>query len=102
MIWIKNHGIRGESDNLRIPLAGEIGEISCHKDDPEDCPAIVVMRGWTGVKIDSDVSDVRDGFESALGSQLRFAADEPADHDDYDDKAEELTAIYNGEHPDHS
>ena len=99
MIWIKNHGISDESDNLRIPLVEEIDEISSHKDDPESCPAIVVMKGWAAVKVDSDVSDVRDGFEGALGPQLRFAVDEDANHDDYDNKAEELTAIYDGEHP---
>lgn len=100
MIWIKNHGIRGESDNLRVPLASEVDEISCHQNDSEGCPAIVKHRGWTGVGIDADVDDVRDGFESALGSQLRFAADESADHGDYDDQAEELTAYYDGTHPD--
>ena len=100
MIWVKNHGITGESDNLRIPLASEVGEISCHQNDPEGCPTIVKHRGWTGVDIDADVDDVRDGFESALGSQLRFGADETADHDDYEDKAEELDAYYGGTHPD--
>ena len=100
MIWFKNHGIIGKSDNLRIPLAEEIDDISCHKNDPEGCPAIVVMRGWTAVDIDADVDDVRDGFESALGSQLRFAVDESANHSDYTDKAEELDAYYDGTHPD--
>ena len=100
MIWITNHGITGKSDNVRIPLASEVDEISCHKNDPEGCPAVVVLRGWTGVLTDADVSDVRDGFEDALGSQLRFAVDESADHDDYEDKSEELDALYNGTHPD--
>ena len=100
MIWFKNHGITGSSDNLREPLSEEVDKITCHTDDPEGCPAIVVMDGWTGVKINSDVSDVRDGFKDALGSQLRFAADKPSDHDDYNDKAEELDAYYNGDHPD--
>ena len=100
MIWIKNHGIRGESDNLRIPLAGEIDEMTCHKDDPEGCPAIVVMSGWTGIDIDSDVAEVQDGIKSSIGPQLRFAADEAADHDDYDNRSEELDAYYGGTHPD--
>ena len=100
MIWIKNHGIVGESDNLRIPLAENVDDITCHKNDAEGCPAVIQMRGWTGVKIDSDVDQNRDGFESALGSQLRFAVDESSDHDDYEDKSEELDAFYNGTHPD--
>ena len=100
MIWIKNHGVTGRSDELRRPLADEVDEVSCHKEKPEQCPAIVVMRGWTALKIDSDVSDVRDGFENALGSQLRFAVDESSDHDDYEDKSSELDAFYNGTHPD--
>ena len=99
MIWIKNHGISGESDNLRIPLAEHVKAISCHQQDPEGCPAIVALRGWTGVSIDADVADVRGGFETALGSQLRFAVDEPADHDDYSDKSEELDAFCDGSHP---
>ena len=99
MIWIKNHGVKGESDNLRIPLADEVDGITCHQNDPDGCPAIVVMSRWTGVKIGSNVSDVRNGFESALGPQLRFAVDEDADHGDYENKAEELDAYYAGNHP---
>ena len=99
MIWIKNHGINGESDNLRIPLAEHVEAITCHINDPEGCPAMVVLRGWTGVLIDEDVTDVRDGFETALGEQLRFAVDEPADHDDFSDKSDELDAFYDGTHP---
>ena len=100
MIWIKNHGIRGESDNLRIPLSQEIDEMACYQNDPESCPAIVVMRGWTGIDINADVDDTRNGFKSALGPQLRFAVDEPADNDDYNDKSEELGGYYEGSHPD--
>lgn len=100
MIWIKNHGIRGESDNLRMPLADEVDEVTCHQNDPDGCPAIAKVRGWTGVCIKKGVGDVRDGFEGALGSQLRFAVDEPADHGEFDDKAEELDAYHDGEHPD--
>ena len=99
MIWIKNHRISGESDNLRTPLAEHLDVMTCHLNDPEGCPAIVVLRGWTGVSIDADVNDVRTGFETALGSQLRFAVDEPADHDDYSDKSDELDAFYDGRHP---
>ena len=96
MIWIKNHGISGESDNLRIPLAEHIETMTCHQQDPEGCPAVVVFRDWTGVCIDEDVADVRDGFEAALGSQLRFAVNEPTGHSDYDNKADELDAYYDG------
>ena len=100
MIWIKNHGIRGESDNLRIPLESEVEAVKSHKNDPKASPAIVRMQGWTGVGIDSDVSDVREQFKEALGDQLLFAVDGAADNDDYNSKDEELDAYYAGEHPD--
>ena len=99
MIWIKNHGITGESDNLRIPLSEQVGSVTTHRDDPKGSPAIVVLNGWTGVLIDDDPADVRDGFETALGDQLRFAVDEPADYDDFSDKSDELDAFYDGTHP---
>ena len=100
MIWIKNHGIRGESDDLRIPLAESVDEMSCHQNDPEGCPAIIVMRGWTGIDIDASISEVRDDFKSALGSQLRFADVEDANHEDFNRLSDELDAFYSGNHPD--
>ena len=100
MIWIKNHGVRGVSDELRMPLSEEVEKITCHKNDPDECPSVVKMRGWTGVGIDIDVTEVKEGFESALGSQLRFAVDEASDHDDYGSKHDELNAYYANKHPD--
>ena len=100
MIWIKNHGVTGESDNLRLALGKEVEEITCHKKDADGCPAIVKMWGWTGVKIDLDPNEVKDGFETALDTQIRFAVDEDSNHDNYSNKNGELDAYYAYDHPD--
>ena len=100
MIWIKNHGISGGSDNLRIPLRNEDAPVVAHQDDGETSP-ITVMRGWTGVDLDTDlpVQAIENAFLDGLGDQVRFAYKEDSDHPDYDDKAEELDAYYDGTHP---
>ena len=101
MIWVKNHGIRGESDNLRLPLRNEDTPVVAYEDDGQTTP-ITVMRGWTGVHIDTDLPDqaIRNAFIEALGDQVCWAYEEDADHPDYSDKAEELDAYYDGTHPD--
>ena len=100
MIWIKNHGISGESDNLRIPLRDANADVYAHIDNDETTP-ITALRGWTGVHIDLNAEQQR-CFSEALeeGHKLRWAIGEPADHPDFDNKAEELDAYYDGTHPD--
>jgi len=100
MIWIKNHGIRGTSDNLRLPLRNADAPVVAYKDDDETTP-ITVMRGWTAVHIDTNLPDqaIRNAFIEGLGEQVIWAYEEDADHPDYDDKAEELDAYYAGTHP---
>ena len=102
MIWIKNHGIHGESDNLRIPLAEEIPDVVPWKEDAQQAQAVIVMRGWTGIDLDLQLPDdaIENGFSDALGEQIRWAHNEDADHPDYSDKAEELNDYYDGSHPD--
>ena len=102
MIWIKNHGIRGESDNLRIPIAEEIPEVVPWKENAQKAKTVVVMRGWTGIDLDANLPDeaIENGFSDALGNQIRWAHNEDSDHPDYEDKAEELDAYYGGSHPD--
>ena len=102
MIWIKNHGIRGESDNLRIPLAEEIPDVVSWKEDAQEAQAVVKVRAWTGIDLDVQLPDdaIENGFSDALGDQIRWAHNEDADHPDFDDKAEELDAFYDGTHPD--
>ena len=101
MIWIKNHGINGGSDDLRIPLAEEISDVVPWKEDAQQSQAVVVMRGWTGIDLDVNLPDeaISNDFSDALGDQIRWAHEEDADHPDYDDKAEELDAYYNRTHP---
>ena len=102
MIWIKNHNISGESDNLRIPLAEEIPDVVPWKEDAQEAQAVVKLQGWTGIDLDVQLPDeaIKNGFSDALGNQIRWAHNEDADHPDYSDKAEELDAYYNGTHPD--
>lgn len=101
MIWIKNHGVSGESDNLRVMLASELPDVIPHRDDPEAAQAVVRIRGWTGINLDVKLPDeaVQAAFSDALGDRVRWAIDEPADHDDYNDKSAELDALYDGSHP---
>lgn len=100
MIWIKNHGITGESDNLRIPLKDAGLSVTPHHDEGQTTP-IVELRGWTGIKLDTGLPD--QALENALldfDEKVIFAYKQDADHADYDDKAEELDAYYDGTHPD--
>lgn len=101
MIWIKNHGIRGGSDNLRILLRNEDTPVVAYQDDGETTP-IIKLRGWTGIDLDTDLPDeaLQNAFIEGLGEQVRWAYEEDADHPDYGDKAEELCAYYDGSHPD--
>ena len=101
MIWIKNHGINGESDNLRIPLRNADVPVLAYQDDGETTP-VVRLKRWTGLDIDTHLPDqaIENAFLDGLGDQVRFAYKEGADHPDYDDKAEELDAYYDGTHPD--
>jgi len=104
MIWIKNHGISGESDNMRIQLAEEIPDVVPWKEDAQQAQMVVIEQGWTGIGLDVHLPDeaIENGFSDALGEQIRWAHNEDADHPDFDDKAEELDAIYNATHPDNS
>ena len=92
MIWIKNHGVSGRSDNLRELLAADIESVTTHAEDPEGSPAIVVMDGWTGVAIDNDYDDVRQPIRDALGPQVVFA--DEVDSDEHDTMADELDERY--------
>ena len=100
MIWIKNHEIRGESDNLRIPLRDANADVCAHIDNDETT-GITVMKGWTGIHINLN-SDQQRCFSDALegDNKLRWAVGEPSEHPDYDNKSEELDAYYDGTHPD--
>ena len=100
MIWIKNHGIRGESDNLRIPLRDANADVCAHVDADETTP-ITALRGWTGLHVDL-TTEQQQCFSEALegGHKLRWAIGEPSEHPDYDNKSEELDAYYDGSHPD--
>lgn len=102
MIWIKNHGVRGESDDLRIPLAEEIPNVVPWKEDAQEAHAVVRLKGWTGIDLDVQLPDdaIENGFSDVLGDRVRWAHNEAAAHPDYDDKAEELDAYYDGIHPD--
>ena len=102
MIWIKNHGIGGESDNLRIPIAEEIPDVVPWKEGAQQAQAVVKLREWTGIELDVHLPDegIENGFSNALGDQIRWAHNEDADHPDFDNKAEELDAYYDGNHPD--
>ena len=104
MIWIKNHGMRGESDNLRFRLAEEIPDVVTWKEDAKQAQAVVIERRWTGIDLDVNLPDeaIENGFSDALGEQIRWAHNEDADHEDYDDKAEELDAYFANEHPEQS
>ena len=104
MIWIKNHGISGESDDLRIPLAEEIPDVVAWKEDAQQAQAVVKLQGWTRIDLDVHLPDdaIENGFSDALDDQIRWAHNEDADHDDFEDKAEELDAFYHGTHPDQS
>lgn len=101
MIWIKNHQMQGESDNLRLPLAEKIPDVVPWKEDAQKAQEVVKLRGWTGIELDAHLPDeaIENGFSDALGEQIRWAHNEHAEHPDYSDKAEELDAYYNGTHP---
>lgn len=101
MIWIKNHGVTGESDDLRIPLRNADAPVVAYQDDGKTTP-IVSLRGWTGIKIDTQLPDqaIVNAFLDGFGDQTRFAYDEGANHPDFGSKADELDAYYNGTHPD--
>ena len=100
MIWIKNHGIQGESENLRISLKNAGVPVVTVKDDGDTTP-ITVFRRWTGIHIDSQLPD--EALENAFldfEENVRFAYKEEAEHPDYDNKSDELDAYYDGTHPD--
>lgn len=103
MIWIKNHGISGESDNLRIPIRNSNVPVVTYNDEG-DTTTVVKLQRWTGLDIDTDLPDqaIENGFLDGLGDQVRFAYKEDADHADYNNKAEELDAYYDGTHPETS
>ena len=100
MIWIKSYNTTGESDNIRVPLRNEDVPVVAHQDSAETTQ-IVKLKGWTGVHLDTNLPDeaIENGFIDGLGNQVRWAYKEDADHPDYDDKAEELDAYYEGTHP---
>lgn len=103
MFWFRNHGITGESDSLRIPLRNANVPVVAYQDDGETTP-VVVLRGWTGVKIDSalSVQALENAFLDGLGDQTQFAYKQNSDHPDYDNKSTELDAYYEGNHPEQS
>lgn len=100
MIWIKNHGIRGESDNLRVPLKDAGLSVTPHFEDGET-NRIVKLQRWTGIELDANLPD--QAIENAFldfNDDVIFASDRDSDHPDYDNKNEELDAYYDGTHPD--
>ena len=105
MIWIKGISNQfGTSDEIR-----ECGREAGFLDSDDYSTGIVYLRGWVGFKVNENVPDeaIENGISEALSNQLgienpTFAFDTDADHEDYDNKSEELEAIYNGEHPDQS
>jgi len=100
MIWIKNHGVTGSTDNLRQPLKDAGVPICCYSDDGKTTP-VVVLKGWTGLALnDHDLTDdeVVELIEK-INSMIMVARDLGANHDEFDNKSEELDAYHNGEHP---
>ena len=101
MIWIKNHGVRGQTDNLRQPLKDAGLPICCHNDEGETTP-VIFMKGWTGLALDDhDISDDElTQLLKGLNPIIVVAHEQDAEHDEFDNKSDELDAYYNDRHPD--
>ena len=103
MIWI--YGIQnrfGTSDELR-----ECGRGAGFLVDDDYSTGIVYLRGWVGFAVNDNLpdqdneSDISEALSNQLGIENpTFGFEEDTDHDDYDDKSEELEAYYDGAHPD--
>ena len=103
MIWIKNAGNWFSISNELRECGREAGFL----DSDDYSTGIVYLKGWVGFAVNENLPDeaIENGISEALGNQLGienpiFAFDEASDHDDYDNKAEELDAYYEGAHPD--
>ena len=103
MIWIKGINKRfGTSDELR-ECAREAGFL----DSDDYSTGIIYLPGWVGFHVNKNLpdeaikNDISEAFSGQLGIENpTFGFDTDADHPDYDDKAEELDAFYDGTHPD--
>lgn len=103
MIWIKNAGNWfNTNDGLR-----ECGRKAGFLDSDDYSTGIVYLRGWVGFAVNDNLPDeaIENGISEGLSDQLgienpTFGFEVDVDHPDYDNKSEELEAIYDGDHPD--
>ena len=103
MIFIRgvNH-LFNKSDEFR-----KIGRDAGFLDDDDYSAGIVYVKNWVGFAVDEELPDqaIESGLSEALSTQLGlenpiFAHELDAEHDDYDNKREELIAYVEGTHPD--
>ena len=104
MIWIKGVQNRFQTSDEFRGVGREAGFL----DSDDYSTGIVYLRGWVGFRVNENLPD--EAIENALSDLLadKLGISDPtygfeldADHEDYNNKSEELEAIYNGEHPDH-
>ena len=105
MIWIRGIQNRfGNSDELR-----ECGREAGFLESDDRSTGIVYLRGWVGFQVNDNLPDqaienaLSDVLANKLGiSEPTFGFQVDADHSDYENKSDELEALYNGDHPDQS